>query len=571
MMTYLTSITQLWRKHPTFFLLMLVMAVAVLPGVTQLPPMDRDEARYMQASHQMLDSGDVITIRFQDELRAKKPAGIYWLQSASAAVFGGDKPGSYRLPSILAGFGVAFMTLIFASRMMSQTQALLAATLIGISLVMVTESRLAKTDAVLTFLIMVQQFALWRIIHLHRNDRYVSGGWALMLWTALAFAILVKGPIAPAILLLTGLGFMILERRMNWALATRPLLGLIVVTLIVLPWVLLVTAATDGAFLETAIKGDFLNKLESGQESHGMPFGTHLLLLLIVLWPGSLLLGRSISGIWAHRKTPSTRFLLAWILPFWFMIEITPTKLPHYSLPVLPAIALLMACFGWQAKAPVLHFPTVSGDGKSPKVLSLILGVLKPSTGVILLEYLCLLIGPLLGGTIFVIASLYDGPMLLASLVLGLGIATAVVGWLWRRPGGKPSYLAAMLILGALFHAVTLGGVLPRMDGLHLAPRIKAELHRLDVLDKPIASAGYHEPSLVFALGEDVLLFSAEQTALFMVEAPDGTALVEAASAPEFLDILGQMQITVTAVGVIEGFNYSRGDPARIGIYRRLQ
>jgi len=46
---------------------MLVMAVAVLPGVTQLPPMDRDEARYMQASHQMLDSGDVITIRFQDE------------------------------------------------------------------------------------------------------------------------------------------------------------------------------------------------------------------------------------------------------------------------------------------------------------------------------------------------------------------------------------------------------------------------------------------------------------------------------------------------------------------------
>jgi len=72
-------------------------------------------------------------------------------------------------------------------------------------------------------------------------------------------------------------------------------------------------------------------------------------------------------------------------------------------------------------------------------------------------------------------------------------------------------------------------------------------------------------------LGEDVLLFSAEQTALFMVEAPDGTALVEAASAPEFLDILGQMQITVTAVGVIEGFNYSRGDPARIGIYRRLQ
>ncbi len=568
-MTYLTSITQLWRKHPTFFLLMLVMAVAVLPGVTQLPPMDRDEARYMQASHQMLDSGDVITIRFQEDLRAKKPAGIYWLQSASAAIFGADNPGSYRLPSILAGFGVAVMTLIFASRMMSQPQALLAATLIGVSLVMVTESRLAKTDAMLTFLIMVQQFTLWRIIHLHRNSRYVSGRWALMLWTALAFAILVKGPIAPAILILTGLGFMILERRADWALATRPLLGLVVVTLIVLPWVLLVTAATDGAFLNTAIKGDFLNKLESGQESHGMPFGTHLLLLLIVFWPGSLLLGRSISGIWAHRKTPSTRFLLAWILPFWLIIEITPTKLPHYSLPVLPAIALLVACFGWQAKAPVFHFPAVSGGGKSPKVLSLFLGILKPASGVMVLEYLCLLVGPLLGGVIFVIASLYDGPMLLASLVLMLGIATAVFGWLWRRPQGKSSQLVIMLVLGAFFHAVTLGGVLPGMNGLHMAPRIKAELHQLNVLEKPIAAAGYHEPSLVFALGEDVLLFSAEQTALFLAEAPDGTALVEAKAAPEFLNTLGEMNITVTAVGVIEGFNYSRGKPARIGIYRR--
>jgi hypothetical protein len=128
-----------------------------------------------------------------------------------------------------------------------------------------------------------------------------------------------------------------------------------------------------------------------------------------------------------------------------------------------------------------------------------------------------------------------------------------------------------MLILGACFHAVTLGGVLPGMNGLHLAPRIKAELQRLDVLETPIAAAGYHEPSLVFALGEDVLLFTAEQTALFLVEAPNGTALVEAKAAPEFLDFLGQMNITVTAVGVIEGFNYSRGKPARIGIYRRQQ
>ena len=63
--------------------------------------MDRDEARFAQASKQMVESGDIITVRFQDELRAKKPVGIYWLQSVSAHLFGQDDIAVYRLPSLL--------------------------------------------------------------------------------------------------------------------------------------------------------------------------------------------------------------------------------------------------------------------------------------------------------------------------------------------------------------------------------------------------------------------------------------------------------------------------------------
>ena len=62
--------------------LVLVSLVAFLPGFFQIPPVDRDEARFAQATKQMIESGDFVDIRFQDEVRYKKPVGIYWLQAA---------------------------------------------------------------------------------------------------------------------------------------------------------------------------------------------------------------------------------------------------------------------------------------------------------------------------------------------------------------------------------------------------------------------------------------------------------------------------------------------------------
>ncbi len=74
-----------------------------LPGISAIPPLDRDEARFAQATRQMLETGDFLRIRFQDEARNKKPAGIYWLQAAAVSAF--STPASDRdlaLPRALA-------------------------------------------------------------------------------------------------------------------------------------------------------------------------------------------------------------------------------------------------------------------------------------------------------------------------------------------------------------------------------------------------------------------------------------------------------------------------------------
>src|SRR5689334_24684396 len=95
-------------KRP-FALLALLGLLLWLPGVLSLPALDRDESRFAQSSRQMVESGDVVDIRFGHVPRNKKPVGIYWLQAAStrvAELFPGNRGHderiwTYRLPSLL--------------------------------------------------------------------------------------------------------------------------------------------------------------------------------------------------------------------------------------------------------------------------------------------------------------------------------------------------------------------------------------------------------------------------------------------------------------------------------------
>src|SRR5918994_5719599 len=65
-------------------LLVAVALLAFLPGFFQVPPVDRDEARYAQATRQMMETGNYLDIRYQEQVRYLQPAGIYWLQAAAA-------------------------------------------------------------------------------------------------------------------------------------------------------------------------------------------------------------------------------------------------------------------------------------------------------------------------------------------------------------------------------------------------------------------------------------------------------------------------------------------------------
>ena len=147
--------------------MIILIILALFSGQYSIPPIDRDEARFAQASSQMIQSGDYVNIKFQDEIRAKKPIGIYWLQAFSAKIFGQEDIGSYRIPSLLS----SIITLVFVgliTRLIFPYQTLIVTLLFASSIVFMGEAHLAKTDATLLCLICVQQYFLLKII-LHQE------------------------------------------------------------------------------------------------------------------------------------------------------------------------------------------------------------------------------------------------------------------------------------------------------------------------------------------------------------------------------------------------------------------
>src|SRR5579864_6159294 len=103
-MTLKTYLDQLLAKGRGPLLAAFVALLAGAPSLFTLPPMDRDESRFAEASAQMLESGDFTAPMFQDQPRFKKPVGIYWLQAASVKLASGVERRdiwAYRIPSLL--------------------------------------------------------------------------------------------------------------------------------------------------------------------------------------------------------------------------------------------------------------------------------------------------------------------------------------------------------------------------------------------------------------------------------------------------------------------------------------
>jgi 4-amino-4-deoxy-L-arabinose transferase-like glycosyltransferase len=537
-------------------LLLILCAALYLPGLGAVPPLDRDEARFAQATKQMLESGDWIDVRFQDEPRYKKPVGIYWLQAASASVWtwaDRDEIWIYRVPSVIGATVAVLLTTALAALFLPPGAALTAGALLAVSVLLIGEAHQAKTDAVLLATLLAAQYGLARA-YIGRTGHLT---W-LPFWLGIGVGGLVKGPIVAVVALLTLLALAVWERRAGWLLALKPLIGLPLAVAIVAPWVVAIQIQSGGAFLAESLGADLGDKLTSGQEAHGAPPGYYLLLVTATFWPASLLLWPALRRAWTARAEPLTRFCLAWLVPGWILFEAVPTKLPHYPLPLYPALAILCA-------AALLHATHANNRETSP---------LRRGWANVLAAFVASL-GIVLGAAAIVLSVLVGSGITIFAAVAGLAGATfaIVVAWLWQH-GDFRATTAAAIVMTPLVTAPILEGVIPSLDRVFLAPRLAEAVRVLDPDGTSVvASTGFREPSLVFLLGTGTRLVDPDEAATLLAETDGAIVLVESRNREEFeaalADLSGGNGIDVVVRATVEGLNYSKGDEVAIDLVMR--
>jgi 4-amino-4-deoxy-L-arabinose transferase-like glycosyltransferase len=214
--------------------LVVISLIAFSPGLLQIPPVDRDEPRYAQATKQMNETGDYVDIRFHDGPRYLQPIGIYWLQAAATRItgYGADAPiWVHRLPSLLGATAAVALTYWIALPFVGATGSFVAALLMAASVLLGVEARLAKTDAVL---LACTLGAVGMLARAYLGKPVTVLG-SLLFWAALAAGILIKGPVIALVVGATTLVLSICDRSVAWLRALRPALGICLLLLLTLP------------------------------------------------------------------------------------------------------------------------------------------------------------------------------------------------------------------------------------------------------------------------------------------------------------------------------------------------
>jgi len=531
-----------------------LLALAVLAGVTamlgvvSMPVLDRDEARFAQATAQMLETGDWVQIHFLDEPRHKKPIGIYWMQAISAGLFNAEDSRAiwaFRLPSVL-GAMLAVLTAFWAGRRLyGASTGFAGASLLAVSILLASEGGIAKTDAMLTAATGAS-FAALIGVYLAPDDR-ARRWWAVGVWAAVALGALIKGPITPMIVGLAVLALCAWDRRVTWLKVFFFWPGPVIAAVIILPWLVGVQLATDGAFLRDAIGGDLAPKMTSGHEGHGAPPGSYLVLLSVLFLPAILTLPAGVSALvqdWRDSQAApaAVKLLTAFIVPGWLVFELAPTKLPHYILPLLPALAV------------------VSGVGlvrwrTTPRVWR--------GVGLALFALGVLVAGGLLIGLVWG----FEATALSTYLGVGvMGACAGLTGVLMARNALTAGLIAAVLtalswhVTGRAITAPSASLLFPSEAVAALVSEVRAQ-----VPDGTLIST-YTEPSLVFRTHGDITLSASEDLAASLragrldFSAPRLYVFDLSRWTDEDAAALETLVRAACTVRLVDGFNYSRGD-----------
>lgn len=332
---------RLRRLAPAIWILVVISMLAWLVG--SYPLMDPDEGRNAEVAREMAATGDLLVPHLDGLPYMDKPFLYFAVVAAGIRAFGSSEL-VVRLPSLLATLLTIALVGWFARRLYGSDAAWIAA---GAALVMPVTLVLACAvifDATMTLFMVTAIVAFYRAVE-HRAERRPPGAgrwlWTVAAWAAMALGVMTKGPVALVVPLLVAVPYGLVRRAS--AAVWHPA-GPLAFTVMVAPWLWATERAVPG-FLHYALVTETWSRMTSDELRRTQP----VWYLLPVLFLGSLPWSLTALAGWVRaRRLRSgvdhrTVFLLLWLVLPLVMFSLSRSKQPHYVLPLVPAVALLLA------------------------------------------------------------------------------------------------------------------------------------------------------------------------------------------------------------------------------------
>ena len=319
----------------------------LLAGNWILPLTDRDEARFGEASREMIQRGDCIVPWFNGEWRLYKPVLIYWCQIGSYRVLGVNDFAA-RLPSALFTTATALLLVRWGRKIAEAKTGFMAGAMYVTGLHVGIIGRAATADLALIFFFTLATWSGWELTRPVQPQRK---RWWWIFYVALALGFLTKGPEA-----WLPLGGMILGRALRKDSFRLPLgetvAGLFLAVALVGLWGIPALVQTGGKFWSFGMGDQVFKRAIAVKDSHGMTgilgfvalLPLYFLTFFISFFPWSTRVPLALRRWWPERSRDDLGWYLLMVAALVFAVfSLVVTKLVHYTMPAFPCLALWLA------------------------------------------------------------------------------------------------------------------------------------------------------------------------------------------------------------------------------------
>jgi 4-amino-4-deoxy-L-arabinose transferase-like glycosyltransferase len=368
------SIVRRLAARPETSILVLGL-VLLLAGNWIMPITDRDEARFAEASREMLQRGDYILPWFNGRWRFDKPILIYWCQSASYRLLGVNGFAA-RLPSALFTTATALLLVRWGRKIADAKTAFLASAMFLTALHVAIIGRIATADMAMVFFVTL---AVWSGWELTRPENPARKAWWCIFYVALALGFLTKGPVAwlPFAGMVLGRALRKDSFYLPWPATVA---GWILTLALVASWGIPALEQSHGQFWAVGMGEHVFHRTIAVSDAHGLkgmsgyllelplyfltflvsflPWTTRkpeevepwlkqknpLLALILRVLFFLLHVPLKIRRWWPQRRRDVVGwYLLVQALVVFVVFSLVKTKLPHYTMPAFPCLALWLA------------------------------------------------------------------------------------------------------------------------------------------------------------------------------------------------------------------------------------